>query len=356
MGRWKSMALTYDALLQRALKRVSSQMDTSEGSFLFDAIAPCVAELYEAYLHIEELEKSVFADTAYGEYLERRTAERGIYRKSATYAIRKAYFNIDVPIGSRWAKEELVYTVTEKVQEGVFLAKANQTGAIGNRYSGELVNMDFIENLESATLGEVVIAGEDEEEDESLRLRYFRSFEKEAFGGNKRDYEEKIGSIEGVGVVKVYPTWAGGGTVKVRLLDAEHNVPSPELVQTVQELVDPIETSGEGLGIAPIGHKVTVEGAEEVEVQITTQLIFKGIDWDNIKNEVTSVVEEYFKQLRSKWNEEDIVVRISQIEARLLEIEGIIDVQGTKLNGSSTNLYLTDEQVPVLVGVTNETE
>ena len=350
------MSLTYDELLKRALGRISNQMDTSEGSFLFDAIAPCVAELYEAYLYIEELEKRVFADTAYGKYLERRAAERGIYRKSATYAIRKAYFNVDVPIGSRWAKEELVYTVTEKIQEGVFLAKANQTGAIGNRYSGELVNMDFIENLNSATLGEVVIAGEDEEEDESLRLRYFRSFEKEAFGGNKRDYEEKIGSIEGVGVVKVYPTWAGGGTVKVRLLDAEHNVPSPELVQTVQELVDPIETSGEGLGIAPIGHKVTVEGAEEVEVQITTQLIFRGIDWDNIKNEVTSVVEEYFKQLRSKWNEEDIVVRISQIEARLLEIEGIIDVQGTKLNGSSTNLYLTDEQVPVLVGVTNETE
>ena len=350
------MSLTYDALLQRALKRVSSQMDTSEGSFLFDAIAPCAAELYEAYLYIDEIEKRVFADTAYGEYLERRAAERGIYRKPATYAIRKAYFNVDVPIGSRWAKEELVYTVTKKVQEGVFLAKANQTGAIGNRYSGELVNMDFVENLNSAILGEVVIAGEDEEDDESLRFRYFSSFEKEAFGGNKHDYEEKIGSIDGVGVVKVYPTWNGGGTVKVRLLDTEHNVPSPEFVQTVQELVDPIETSGEGLGIAPIGHKVTVEGAEEVEVQITTQLTFRGIDWDNIKNEVTSVVEEYFKQLRSKWNEEDIVVRISQIEARLLEIEGIIDVQGTKLNGSNTNLYLTDEQVPVLVGVANETE
>lgn len=350
------MSLTYDALLQRALKRVSNQMDTSEGSFLFDAIAPCVAELYEAYLYIDELEKRVFADTAYGEYLERRTAERGIYRKSATHAIRKAYFNVDVPIGSRWAKEELVYTVTEKVQEGVFLTTANQTGAIGNRYSGELVNMDFIENLQSALLGEVVIAGEAEEEDESLRLRYFSSFEKEAFGGNKRDYEEKIGSIDRVGVVKVYPTWAGGGTVKVRLLDAEYNVPSPEFVQTVQELVDPIETSGEGLGIAPIGHKVTVEGAEEVELQITTQLTFRGMDWDNIKNEVTSVVEEYFKQLRSKWNEEDIVVRLSQIEARLLDIEGIIDVQGTKLNGSSNNLYLTDEQVPVLAGVANETE
>ena len=350
------MSLTYDALLQRALRRVSSQMDTSEGSFLFDAIAPCVAELYEAYLYIDELEKRVFADTAYGEYLERRTAERGIYRKPTTYSIRKAYFNVDVPIGSRWAKEELVYTVTEKVQEGVFLTKANQTGAIGNRYSGELVNMDFIENLESATLGEVVIAGEDEEEDESLRLRYFSSFEKEAFGGNKRDYEEKIGKIEGVGVVKVYPTWAGGGTVKVRLLDAEYNVPSPEFVQTVQELVDPIGTRGEGLGIAPIGHKVTVEGAEEVEVQITTQLTFKGTSWENVRQDVEAVVERYFRELRSKWSGDDVVVRISQIEARLLDIEGIIDAQGTKLNESSNNLYLTDEQVPVLSGVANETK
>ena len=155
-------------------------------------------------------------------------------------------------------------------------------------------------------------------------------------------------------MVKVYPTWAGGGTVKVRLLDAEYNVPSPELVQTVQELVDPIETSGEGLGIAPIGHKVTVEGAEEVELQITTQLTFKETSWENVRQDVEGVVEKYFRELRSKWSEDDVVVRISQIEARLLDIEGIIDVQGTKLNGSSTNLYLTDEQVPVLVGVVNE--
>ena len=346
----------YNKLLQRALSRIPNDMDTSEGSFLYDAIVPCVAELHEAYLYIEELEKRVFADTAYGVYLERRTAERGIYRKQATYAIRKAYFNIDVPIGSRWAKEELVYTVTEKLQDGVFLTKANQTGAIGNRYSGELVNMDFIENLESAILGEVVIAGEDEEDDESLRLRYFSSFEKEAFGGNKRDYEEKIGSIEGVGVVKVYPTWAGGGTVKIKFLDAEHNVPSSELVQMVQESVDPLETSGEGLGIAPIGHKVTVEGAEEVGVQITTQLTFRETSWEHVRQDVVDVVEKYFRELRAKWSENDVVVRISQIEARLLDIEGIIDVQGTKLNGNSSNLYLNDEQVPVLLGVENETQ
>lgn len=107
-----SNMISYESLLNRALERVSSSVDTSEGSFLFDAIAPCVAELYQAYLYIDELEKRVFADTAYGEYLDRRCAERGIYRKQATYAIRKGYFDNEVPIGSRWGKEELVYIVT----------------------------------------------------------------------------------------------------------------------------------------------------------------------------------------------------------------------------------------------------
>ena len=59
--------------------------DLVEGSFLFDAIAPCVAELYEVYLYIDELEKRVYADTAYGEYVDKRCAEHGIYRKTATH-------------------------------------------------------------------------------------------------------------------------------------------------------------------------------------------------------------------------------------------------------------------------------
>lgn len=60
-------------------------------SFLFDAIAPCEAELYKTYLYIDELEKRVYADTSYGEYLKRRCAEHGIYKKEATHAIRKGY-------------------------------------------------------------------------------------------------------------------------------------------------------------------------------------------------------------------------------------------------------------------------
>lgn len=87
-----SNRISYEELLNRTINRVSSSIDTSEGSFLFDAIAPCVAELYEAYLYIDELEKRIFADTAYDEYLERRCAERGIYRKEATCAVRNELY------------------------------------------------------------------------------------------------------------------------------------------------------------------------------------------------------------------------------------------------------------------------
>ena len=348
-----SNTISYDELLNRALKRVGTGVDTSEGSFLFDAIAPCVAELYEAYLYIDELQKRVFADTAYGEYLDRRCAERGIYRKQATHSIRKGYFDNEVPIGSRWGKEELVYIITDMAQEGAYLLKCEQNGVIGNRYDGDLINIDAVENINSAILGEVVISGANEEQDNALRCRYFNSFEKEAFGGNVADYKEKVGSIDGVGQVKVYPAWNGGGTVKLRLLDSDNNIPSGELLELVQTQVDPVQNSGEGLGIAPIGHSVTVESAEQVEVQLTTHLTFKESSWENVSNRVNEVIEEYFSELRAKWSESDIVVRISQIESRLLDIEGIIDIEDTQINGSDRNLYLSGEEVPVLVGVVN---
>lgn len=348
-----SNTISYNELLNRTLKRVSSSIDTSEGSFLFDAIAPCVAELYEAYLYIDELEKRVFADTAYGEYLERRCAERGIYRKEATCAIRKGYFDNEVPIGSKWGKEELVYIVTELVQDGAYLLKCEQSGVIGNRYDGNLINIDAIENMSSAILGEVVISGANEEQDNALRCRYFKSFEKEAFGGNIADYREKVGSIEGIGQVKVYPAWNGGGTVKLRLLDSSNNVPSTELIEKVQTLIDPVQNSGEGLGIAPIGHRVTVEAARQVEVELTTHLTFNESSWENVSSRVNQVIEDYFNELRASWSENDLVVRISQIESRILEIEGIIDIEDTQINGSDRNLYLQGEEVPVLVGVVN---
>ena len=46
-----------------------------------------------------------------------------------------------------------------------------------------------------------------------------------------------------------------------------------------------------------------------------------------------------------------LVVRIAQIESRLLAIEGIIDVTDTKLNSTEENLIISSEKIPVFGGV-----
>ena len=41
----------YDTILQRMLDNVSSKVDKREGSIIYDAIAPCAAELAQMYIH-----------------------------------------------------------------------------------------------------------------------------------------------------------------------------------------------------------------------------------------------------------------------------------------------------------------
>ena len=45
---------------------------------------------------------------------------------------------------------------------------------------------------------------------------------------------------------------------------------------------------------------------------------------------------------------EALVVRISQVESRLLGITGILDIANTKINGEAANCTLTLDHIPVL--------
>ena len=40
----------------------------------------------------------------------------------------------------------------------------------------------------------------------------FDSMDAQSFGGNVADYKERVNAMNGVGGVKVYPVWNGGGT------------------------------------------------------------------------------------------------------------------------------------------------
>lgn len=346
---------TYEELLERALNRVGSGMDTSQGSFLYDSISCMTQELYQCYLYFNELEKRVYADTSYQEYLEQRCAERGISRDKAICSERIIVFDlegitVDTLVGTVWGIEDVTYTVISTYDSNKCIAKCDVAGAIGNRYSGAMININAVANVNSANLDVIVVAGDDDETDDSLRHRYFESFNKMSFGGNIADYKEKVGDIEGVGQVKVYPVWNGDGTVLIRILGNDSTIPSKVLLDKVQEEVDPLSATSKGYGIAPIGHTVTVLGANAVDVNIEVTLQYKvGYSAANVTDKVKEVIEEYIEKLRDDWSDTDnIIIRIAQIEARILDVEGILDVTGTSINGSTVNITLNDDEIPVL--------
>ncbi|MFS8534833.1 MAG: baseplate J/gp47 family protein [Limnochordales bacterium] len=351
---------TFEVILARMLARVPDSIDKREGSVIYNAIAPAAAELAQMYAELDINYRLSFADTASGEYLTRRCAEHGVNRYPATKARREGLFYgsggvpFDVPIGSRFSIGGLTYMVVSKLDTGRFELECETAGTVGNQQFGTMLPIDTIPGLARAELGAVLVPGEDEETDEALRQRFFEEVNTPAFGGNVAQYRQMVRSIAGVGGVKVFPVWQGGGTVKCTIIGSDWNAPSPELVAQVQETIDPPGHSGEGLGMAPIGHRVTIAGVSEVTVNVEmTVTLATGVTLGQVQGPIEDVIEEYLLELRQGWaDEEYLIVRVTPIEARILTVPGVVDVTGTMLNGVAGNLTLGPEEIPQLGTVT----
>ncbi len=353
---------SYDELMERKLEQVSQKRDRRQGSIIFDAIAPNAAETAIFYADLAMLENRTYGDTATEEDLTKRCMERGVFRKEATKATLLGSFTdrsgngCPVPIGMRFNLEELNYIVIEKTEiEGQYLLECETAGEAGNQYLGDLTPITYLEGLAKGVLIELLTEGEDKESDESLRKRYYSSFNTDTFGGNIEDYKVKVMALKGVGGVKVTPVWNGGGTVKLTIVDGNFNAPIEGEIAKIQQVIDP-QKRGLGYGIAPVGHKVTVEAAKEVQCRIEMTLLLKdGINKTKVIEQITNSIEDYFCNLRKQWADvEYLTVRISYLESRALDAEGVIDVQDTKINGNAQNYILENNEIPFLESVVTE--
>lgn len=393
--------ITYEEILRRMLDRVSDKFDKREGSVIWDTHSPTAIELQILYIELDTILREAYGDTASREFLILRCKERGIYPDAATNAILKGRFvpeNVDV-VGHRFNIGDINYVVIERMNDGEYKVQCESPGVVGNQYLGRMIPMEYIKGLQTAELTEVLIPGEDEEETEDLRKRYFDSFNESAFGGNREDYLKKTNAIPGVGRTKITRIWNAdispadmipkesveawydeiketldgevkhwmdsvfraakqkklttGGTVLLTIINSEFEAASDTLVQTVQTVIDPEVNAGEGYGVAPIGHLVKVESAKEKEIIVKSTLTFEqGCGWDNLQNSLKDAVSGYLLELRKVWADfEHLIVRISQIDNRLLSVPGVVDVQNTSLNGENSNLELGEYEIPVFGGV-----
>ncbi|MBQ8733309.1 MAG: baseplate J/gp47 family protein [Anaerotignum sp.] len=346
---------SYEALMERKLDMIDDRRDKRQGSLIYDALAPNAAETASFYADLEMLEDRTFGDTATGDDLTRRAAERGITRKGAVKATFYGSFldengaEYPVEAGTRFFLEKYYYVVLSREEDGRYVLECETAGACGNDYLGNLLPLETMMGLAEATLTELRTDGEDEEGDEELRKRYFASFDADAFGGNIADYKSKVNALQNVGGVKVYPAWNGGGTVKVVIIDQGWRAPTETELSELQDRIDP-ESRGEGYGIAPIGHRVTVDGVTEVPCRISMNLsLAEGAVQETVLADIQGRFEVYFEEMRKNWADSTyLTVRISYLEARALEAEGVVDISDCSINGGSGNLVLGADEVPVL--------
>lgn len=369
---------TYDYILTEALSKVPDNVDKREGSIIRDALSPCCYEAAKHILYLADIIEQTYIETANGLWLDGRVIEGGITRDPATYAKKLGVFKTQlnepcqISIGQSFSTVGdtiLNYTAVQvyvnedgDVVPGSYIMQCNTVGSVGNSYIGRIVPNDYIEKLASAEIITLLYPGEEEESDDSLRERFLANLMKTAFGGNIAQYWQWAKEISGIGGVQVYPVWAGGGTVKLSIIDTDYNSCSSEFCQTILEKFDPENSGGEtglGLGIAPIGHKVTVSTPLPRTINVSGKItLLPGYKLETLLPQIKLALEEYLLSLRQAWENSDdennysVIVYLGRINFAILNVKGVSSAYELQLNGTDTDIRLTEtsslQEIPVL--------
>jgi len=356
---------TYRNLLRAQLDRVPDSLDKREGSLIQTAIGAGAYALEEFYLELDQVQRGAYLQTAVGQDLDYLAVLANVRRYPASAAVRLGVFNVDIPLGSRFSTidgaESVNFEAVERVGPGQYRMLCETPGTIGHRYTGPILPITYIQGLTSAQLTDILVAGDDEEDDESLRRRAIDALTEQPFGGNVADYKRVVLAIDGVGGLQVYPHWQGGGTVKLSVLGADWMPASAELVETVQNTVDPPPDQGLGYGTAPIGATVTVTAPEAVTVDVSAALsVGGGYTLDQLRPLLVEAVDAYLLSIRQDWDTPETSGRTNyaswvyaaRVTAAMLSVRGVINVTDLTLNGGAEDLALSEtgelQQVPVL--------
>lgn len=333
-----------DEILTELQQNVGNDASSYEGTFTYDVLAANSIEFAKQEVEREQAYKAMFARTSWGEYLEMRAEEHGIFRRQAVKAKGTVTVsgNGTVPQGSVFQTFTGIAFYTTKAasitQSGDIPVECSTAGTIGNVKAGTITVIPMsIPDISSVMNADATYDGFDEEDDATLYNRLIFKVRQPATSGNVNDYIEWATSIAGVGHVTVVPLWNGNGTVKVIIADSSGSPASSNLLTQVSTT---IETK------RPIGATVSVVAPAILELHIAlTPTKGKG-DADAIK----TLLNNYFTSRNFSGGK----VSYAVVGKMIIDDEStnVTDYDSLTINGDVKNISLTDEQIPKVTEVT----
>ena len=359
----------YQELRQEMLARVPDTYDKRDTQPIPTAISPAAYVAEGLYIDLDYVQRQAYIMSATGDSLDKLAPLGGISRYQASAAVRLGVFNTSVPIGSRFSTingaDSIDFTVTAAVSGNQYQLTADTPGSIGNDYTGPILPITAIPGLTSAQITDILVPGDDTETDTELRARLILALTDRPFGGNIASYRTEIMEMDGVGAVQIYPVWDGGGTVKCSILGADYLPASPTLVEQVQNAIDPPPNQGLGLGLAPIGAKVTITAPSEAEISVSATLTMQsGYNVGQVQSAVESALEAYLLTVRQSWADNisstgvayAANIYLARVTAAIIGVTGIVNATNVAINGAAADISLPQtgeaQSVPVLGSVT----
>jgi uncharacterized phage protein gp47/JayE len=344
------------AILDRMLEQVPDDLDKRQGSVTYDMLSPAAIEFALAYIELGQLLDRGFADTAYDEYLDRRCADMGVFRKppvaSHGYVTFTGTAGTNIDAGQRVSTDSInpVYFITTEAVTIQASGKVNARvaaevgGLAGNVGIGAIsITVGNITGVSAVTNDAAMIDGVDPESDGDLLDRYIERVTAPIASGNPSHYRQWARDVSGIRDAKVYPIWNGPASVKVVLLGSDNKTPSPEKVQEVAAYIE---------SQRPIGADVTVVGVKEVPINISLGAkIASYTTIAAVTEQLKSGLSAYLQELAFK----DPLVRYTQVQRVTLDISEIIDYKDLLVNGGVANVEIPDDSVAV-IGTVKVTE
>lgn len=298
-------------------------------------------------------------DNLTGDILTRFVQQfRGIDRRAATHAggTLTVTGTGTVPQGSLFESTGgIQYRAIQTVPiagTGTVPVQAVQAGPGGNLPAQSVTQIPVtIQGIVSVTNPAPMLGGYAEEDDDTLRARYYTAVREPPTSGNAAHYKSWALECAGVGGVKVFPLAQGNWTVDVVIVADGNKAADRELVGRVQTYIDP-ESKGLGDGAAPIGAHAYVTSATEKPIAITATLTLDDPETiESIRTEIKRALGAYLAGLAFDGSVTSYV-SYAQIGGILLDVAGVRDHSGLTVGGGTSNIVLGARETAVLGEVT----
>lgn len=326
-------------------------IDIQQGSIYRDASDGHIIRTAKFFNDLRQVSKILSIYTCTGEVLNERLRERGMERNPPADTSAKYYVEFvgaDPQIGDRVSCDGH-YFVIENADER-FVITSEETGTQMNNliFGLPVIPERDVDNLISATLQELATPAVDMEDDDSARTRFINMISGPSENGNKAQLRSWCEGIQGVGRAKIVPLWAGEGTALGIIISTNATVPRQEVVNLVQETIDP-GAEGMGEGLATIGCHFSAIAAEKVTIDISVDVTKQaGSTYSGIKDDIVTIITNYLKDLVLHSYLEEVIVRYNSIGALISQISNIVDYDNLVVSGGTENILCSIYQVPVV--------